>query len=170
MLTSTNPNTLKGYDMMITISQDAINKQFKALYDKPIPQAIMPDPEQLEGFAELPPAEHYINHNIKIAPETLENWDDEIFDGIRPEVRPENGKFFCASDKWLEGEIEAPFVTFGEEKDNFRCVRVNLKFKTGMLHFNFNGRSLKQKLDGCTLSWIADLTHAPIKDFMKGEA
>ncbi|KAL2669888.1 hypothetical protein Neosp_015185 [[Neocosmospora] mangrovei] len=167
MLYSTNPSTLKGYDMMITISQDAINKQFQALYDKPIPTAIIPDPKELDGFAALPAAEHYINHNIKIVPETLENWDDEIFEDIRRSIRPDNGKFFCPSDKWLGGEIEALFVTFGEERGNFRCLRVNLKFKTGRLHFNFSNRPVKQKLDGCTLSWIADLTHEPVQDFVK---
>jgi hypothetical protein len=66
MNSSTNPDTLKGYDMMITVSQDAINKQFRTLYEKEIPTAVMPDLEEIEGFAELPAAEHYINHHIKI--------------------------------------------------------------------------------------------------------
>ncbi|KAI8710946.1 hypothetical protein NCS52_01523500 [Fusarium sp. LHS14.1] len=140
----------------------------RALKIPNIPTAIIPDPKELDGFAALPAAEHYINHNIKIVPETLQNWDDEIFEDIRPSIRPNNGKSFCPSDKWLGGEIEALFVTFGEEKGNFRCLRVNLKFKTGKLHFNFSNRPVNQKLDGCTLSWIADLTHEPVQDFVKG--
>jgi hypothetical protein len=169
MNSSTNPDTLKGYDMMITVSQDAINKQFRTLYEKEIPTSVMPDPEEIEGFAELPPAKHYINHHIKIMPQTMEDWDEDMFEAIRPEVRPDNGKFWLSSDKWLEGEIDSPFVTFGEEQDNFRCVRVHLKFIKGTLYFNYNGRPLKQKLDGCTLSWIADLAHNTVDDFIKGE-
>jgi hypothetical protein len=168
MNSSTNPDTLKGYDMMITVSQDAINKQFRTLYEKEIPTAVMPDLEEIEGFAELPAAEHYINHHIKIMPQTMEDWDDDMFESIRPDVRPENGKFWLPSDKWLEGEIDSPFVTFGEEQDNFRCVRVHLKIIKGSLYFSYNGRSLKQKLDGCTLSWIADLAHNTVDDFIKG--
>jgi len=159
---STDPNTLKGYDMVITVSQDAINKQFQRLWETEIPSTLMPDPEQLEGYEALPSAKHYINHQIKINPQSLVEWDTEGFEDLRPEVRPDDGMFFLESDKWIEGQIEAPFVTFGEEEGNYRCVRVNLKFTSGKLHYTINGRPVKADLAGCTLSWLTDLAHEKV--------
>ncbi|EGO53343.1 hypothetical protein NEUTE1DRAFT_126670 [Neurospora tetrasperma FGSC 2508] len=164
---SSDPDTLKGYDMVITVSQDAINKQFQELYDREIPSALMPDPEDLEGFETLPAAKHYINHQVKINPQTLIEWDTPGFEDIRPEVRPNDGLFFLESDKWIEGEIDAPFVTFGEEEGNYRCVRVNLRFKSGKLHYSINGHQVKADLGGSTLSWLTDLSHKEVGNVMQ---
>ena len=165
---SSDPDTLKGYDMVITVSQDAINKQFQRLYEAEIPNKLMPDPEELEGFEALPAAKHYINHQIKINPQSLVEWDTPGFEDLRPEVRPDDGLFFLESEKWIEGEIEAPFVTFGEEEGNYRCVRVNLKFRSGLLHYMVLGRPVKADLAGCTLSWLTDLSHREVGNVMKG--
>ncbi|PSR81475.1 hypothetical protein BD289DRAFT_40162 [Coniella lustricola] len=165
-LRSADPNTLKGYDLVITVSQDALNKQFKTLYDKEIPSDLMPDPEDLQGFAQLPPAKHYINHDIKIHPQTLEDWDDEDFEDVRPAERPADGKFWLGASEWVEGEIEAPFVSFGEEEGDKRAVRVHLKFKTGRLYYQQNSVTRKVNLAGCTLSWLVKLTHTEVNNAM----
>ena len=100
---SSDADTLKGYDMVITVTQDTINKQFQRLWETEIPSTLMPDPEQPEGYESLPPAKHYINHQIKNKPQSLEDWNTKGLEEIRPEVCPEDGMFFLESDKWIEG-------------------------------------------------------------------
>lgn len=167
-LRSSNPATLQGYDLVITVSQDAINKQFQTLYETEIPTDMISVPEGVPGFLKMASSDYYINHKITIRPQTLEDWDDEALEGLRPEERPENGQFWLESSNWIEGEILAPFVTFGEEDSvNPRCVRVHLRFKKGLLHYNLNSHDIKYSLADCDLSWLVDLSHKKIGDVLE---
>lgn len=173
-MVSSDPNTLKGYDMVISLSEDAINKQFRMLYDTKIPSAIIPDSEEIKEHVALPAAEHYINHNIKIQPCTWEDWDhpDNADSEERPAERPADGTFVETSGTWLEGEIDAPYVTFGKEgaeAKDLRCVRVHLKFKKGKIVYYVKTKAKETSLDGCTFSWLADLTIAQVPNFKKGK-
>lgn len=65
---SKNPNTLSGYDIVLSLSQEAINAQFRELYDKPLPSNKVPLPAKLAGHEPVPEPEFYINHHMKIVP------------------------------------------------------------------------------------------------------
>lgn len=167
-LRSSDLNTLQGYDLVISVSQDAINKQFQTLYETEIPKDMICVPEGLPGYDTTSSADYYINHNIEIQPQTLEDWDEEGLEDLRPEERPEGGQYWLNSSNRIEGEIFAPFVTFGEEDPfNPHCVRVHLKFKQGLLHYNLHGRDIKCQLADCVLSWLVDLSHKQIGDVME---
>lgn len=49
-LRSSDLNTLQGYDLVISVSQDAINKQFQTLYETEIPKDMICGPEGLPGY------------------------------------------------------------------------------------------------------------------------
>ncbi|EPS39293.1 hypothetical protein H072_6938 [Dactylellina haptotyla CBS 200.50] len=61
--------TIAEYGIVLSISEEAINRQFKLLYDKEIEAGVaLPSPPGMEedGAAPPPPAKYLINHDVEI--------------------------------------------------------------------------------------------------------
>lgn len=180
---SKSEDSLRGYDMVVSVSEDAINKQFQYLWETPIPSRLMPRPSSLTGYDKLSPAKYYINHDLKIYP-MLERPYESLPVERRPKDRPTNGVVPVRSPYGIEGHILAPTVSFRGEKrgDNvdFRCVRITFKFvrdetaPEGLqdsiirYHDAFLGDQ-KKSINGCTVTWLADISSANIEDYMGGK-
>jgi len=61
------PGTLRGYDIVLSISAEAINAQFQALYNKEIPQECLPPPPGFEDEGSPSPRpKYFIDHEFKV--------------------------------------------------------------------------------------------------------
>ena len=59
-------DTIAGYDMVLSISQDAINKQMQMLYDHKLDTTAFRPAHPVKGGKAAPPAEYAINHKLYI--------------------------------------------------------------------------------------------------------
>jgi hypothetical protein len=106
--------SIADYDLVLSISAEAINRQFKVLYDTPIntiKDLPPPKPTKVEGAAQPPQTEHLINHRLDI----------HIDNKGKPNKH-----------RGLRSFIECPWVEFDNLKtkvNDYRTAKISIKFK-----------------------------------------
>ncbi|KAK3996637.1 hypothetical protein QBC44DRAFT_355361 [Cladorrhinum sp. PSN332] len=64
---SDRPRTISGFDIVLSLSEEAVNAQLKKLYDTPIDVGNpLPPPTEVDRFQPLPATGHLINHRMKV--------------------------------------------------------------------------------------------------------
>jgi hypothetical protein len=159
---SATPGTLAEYDIVLSISEEAINRQFKLLYDKKIPEgsALPPPPGmEAEGIAPPPRSKYLINHDLEI------HIASEGLDG-KPEIDYEEGiiaHIKCPnSGTSNKGRIEFEFQR-DESADKPDSV---------FAYWVGKGKSAQiksQVINGYTMSWEVDVGQKNIQDIMGGK-
>ena len=183
MLGSEDSDTLRGYDMVVSISEDAINKQFQYLWETPIPPKLVPKPVSLAGFEAPPRAKYYINHDISIHARQYRTYES-LSAALRPKERPANGLIPFTLSDGIDGHILAPTVSFcaqGDKSRDFRSVRITLKFfrdetapdglkDSTITYFDKYLRiDCKAVINDCTVTWLANIGSADIENIMDGK-
>lgn len=163
---SDRPGSLAGYDIVLAISEEAVNAQLEKLYCTPITRGPLPRPSKLPGFAPLPQSKYLINHALSIF-RMLEDDDG------RP-VKAQNG---------IDGYIECPRIRFRSRDDDkdktYRHAHVELTFKRddedkkdSVLHHWVIGaagpRLKRQTINGYTLSWQVRVSQEDVSKIMEG--
>ncbi|KAM5380094.1 hypothetical protein ACJZ2D_003741 [Fusarium nematophilum] len=173
MSLSDNKNTLKGYDIVLSISAEAINAQFQTLYDKELPPDLLPPPAHLAGeAAPLPRPKHYINHDFQVFPQPEVAEDDEEEEEEEPEEIEDKDR------QGINAHIGAPRIAFHPEKQGVAII--TLKFrrdetvedeerKDSVLQYWIFTKSGRRRtkvlnLNGWEFSWHADIGQKDIDD------
>ncbi|ORX91991.1 hypothetical protein K493DRAFT_409035 [Basidiobolus meristosporus CBS 931.73] len=103
------PGTLAGYDIVLSVSEEAVNAQLQKLYDTPITRGPLPLPTKMKGYAPLPQTQYLINHDFSLHELTKSGAPRK--DGIEahiacPKVRfrapPESTGAVCHRSAYLE--------------------------------------------------------------------
>ncbi|KAJ3535988.1 hypothetical protein NM208_g6909 [Fusarium decemcellulare] len=156
--------TLSEFDIVLSISEEAINRQFKKLYDTKIDQGgPLPPPPGLEDLGVAPPVktEYLINHDLQI--HLAEMGDNG------PEVDYEAG---------IVGHIRSPKIDL-HNTSTPNTARISLTFEqvdgteTPNSVYNYwvgKGRNAKIKttvINEWTMSWEAKLGQANIKNIVE---
>lgn len=169
VINSTTPDTLSGYDLVLSLSTEAINAQFEELYNKPIPsERLVKRGQNVKGFRPLPIPKYYISHelNIKYVLQDDESEGNEEFED------DDEGSQGCEG---IEGYIECPKLSISKDQKNVAIL--SIQFKTDMdgdqekpsrLCYRRRGRLLRTNIAGWTLRWEANICHQPVDDYMKG--
>ena len=58
--------TLAGYDIVLAVSEEAVNAQLDKLYKTPITRGPLPPPTELPNYAPAPQAKYLINHDMSL--------------------------------------------------------------------------------------------------------
>jgi hypothetical protein len=157
--------SLADYDAILSISEEAINRQLQLLYDKKIEVSDdLPPPTQtpVANGAPAAPSHYLINHELEI-----HLFDDQ---GILDE------------EEGLSGHIECPKISFTDVNlpNNFRTGKISFKFKKDPASANPNsvfnywsgrGRSATIKsvpLNEYTMSWEVNFGRFDVHNVMEG--
>jgi hypothetical protein len=160
------PGSIADYDIVLSISEEAINRQLQLLYNKPVGgSADLPPPIPTPNSAAAPPpqSEYLINHELVI------------------HLKDDDGNVDEKSG--IKGHVECPTVKFTNvgTGSGSPSARISYKFKSDPSAgdaadsvFNYwsgFGPSAKLKslnINGFTMFWQANLQRADIMDVMKG--
>lgn len=162
-----SPGSLAEYDIILSISEEAINRQFDLLYKKKIPDggALPPPPGmEAEGVASPPPAKYLINHDLEI------HIADEGLTG-EAEIDYEAGIF---------AHIKCPKVSF---KDSGTSNKGRIMFEFEGVEgakepdslFRYwvgkgkNAETRSQNINGYTMSWEVNVGQHNIQDIAAGK-
>jgi hypothetical protein len=156
----TDLGSIAGYDLVLAISEEAINHQLQLLYDHEIPSDDLSPPTLVDGAAPPPQANYLINHNLSI----------HLKDPDTGEVLPTG----------IDGHIACPKISFPADP-NHRLAQVTITFKSDekatvhdsiYTYWDVSGmqpKIKKQNINGFTMSWQVDLTRQDIQDVQKGK-
>lgn len=167
--TLTTPGTIAEYDVVLSISEEAINRQFELLYKTPVDKLALPPPPGMEerGAAPPPPSKYLINHDLE----------------IHIAAPMPGGKSDIDYDEGIFGHIKPPRVSF-KESGSENKARVTLEFervesfndedKKDSIFAQWVGRGPNAKIEsttinGWTMSWDVRLGQTNIQDIMTGE-
>jgi hypothetical protein len=106
--------SIADYDLVLSISAEAINRQLKVLYDtkiKDITDLPPPKPTKINGAMPAPQTEHLINHRL------------DIHIDKKGKPNPKLG---------LSAFIECPTIEFdnlASKVNDYRTAKVSIKFK-----------------------------------------
>ena len=163
------PGTIAEYDIVLSLSEEAINRQFQLLYDKTIDGPAMNPPPgmETEGVASPVPSKYLINHHLEI------HIAHAMGAGKKPKIDYDEGIF---------GHIKSPRVSFrdsGTENKGrvvFEFQRdesvVDVKKQDSLFaQWVGIGRSAeieKTNINGWTMSWDVKLGQSNIQNIMTG--
>ena len=122
---SESSDTLRGYDIVLSLSQEAINAQFRDLYNKPLPGGKVPPPPGLKKkFQPAPIPEYYINHNLFIFPPP-----DPVPSPLNPDEEPVGPQTAATSlpPLGLRAHIECPQFEFHPTNPNTLIMSITFK-------------------------------------------
>lgn len=108
--------SISDYDLMLSISAEAINRQLKLLYNTEIKSSNdlpPPKPTKVAGASPAAPAEYFINHRL------------EMHIDKKGKPNPNYG---------LSAFIECPTVSFdnlNSKVNDYRTAKLSIKFKKG---------------------------------------
>ncbi|KAJ5949442.1 hypothetical protein N7454_001026 [Penicillium verhagenii] len=154
--------TLSHYDMVLSISTEAINKQFKNLWQKRLPRAL-PD---LRG-GEFPLFHHLIAHDLWLFPPEIPDDDGAKFvDGTNTEERA----LPSAPSTFLKAHIGPPRIQFHPSKQRIATITVDFLHdedfegpdKDSILQYWVEGRSKRLTISGWQMSWEVEITQEVI--------
>jgi hypothetical protein len=152
--------SIAGYDLVLAISEEAINHQLQLLYDHEIPSDDLPPPIPIAGAAPPHQANYLINHNLSI----------HLKDPDTGEVLPTG----------IDGHIACPKISF-PAATNYRLAQVTITFKRDenvavpdsiYTYWDVSGmqpKIKKENINGFTMSWQVDLARQDIQDVQKGK-
>lgn len=166
---SDREGSLKGYDIVLSVSEEAINQQLQKLYDTKITKGL-PPPTKLKDFVQLPQPKHLINHDFS----------------LHAYYQDEDDKEFYEDPNGIDGHIEAPKLRFrprdqSDESAKFRKAHVELTFKRdeaapegkkdSLLSYTPKRAGAKPKsmiINGYTISWQVNIAQQKMVDVVKG--
>lgn len=176
------PGTLAGYDIVLSISAEAINEQFKTLYNKPLPSDRLPPPAKFRNSkVPMPRPTYFINHDLKIFPKDEPAEGEEQQEGDEEEEEEEE-ELDESMMEGIDGHIECPVISFHPEKRGVAIISIRFfrdetvedpeKQDSVLRHWKFvRGKPKMHKviLNGWTFSWEADIAQRDIDDVIEGE-
>jgi len=161
------PGTIAEYDIVLSISEEAINAQFQLLYNKTIAGTPLKPPPGLKNVAPPPPSKYLINHDLEI------HVAEPNGDGTSS-IDMEGGLFahikcprvsFRDSGTTNKARVEIEFQRDETVKDEKRKDSVYMEWVGPRRH-----PELKPTIvTGWKMSWIVDLGMQNIQDIMTGQ-
>ena len=168
---SDGPATLAGYDIVLAISEEAVNAQLQKLYETRITRGPLPPPGKPKKFASAPQATHLINHDFVLHEMVLhkkkQTWEE--------------------AKHGIDGHILCPRIRFRPRKDadakmQFRSAFVEITFmrdesasegKQDSILKYWDVQSSPPELtdvviNDYTMSWQVDVMQEHIKNVMEG--
>jgi hypothetical protein len=159
------PGSIADYDIVLSISEAAINRQLQILYNTPISDDSsddLPPPTEVANGAPAAPSKYLINHDLEI------------------HLKDEDGNLDMEAG--ITAHIDPPTVTFNSfgKTNDFRTGRISFKFKKDgssaapdsfYKYWSGHGPTSKLKsfnLNGYTMSWLVKFGQHNIGDVMKG--
>jgi hypothetical protein len=169
---SDRPGTFAGFDLVVSISEEAINTQFLKLYSTKLDTGRLIPPSKLKKFKPLPPSEHLINHQL-----SLHLLNKKTSTPEKPVYRRTG----------IDGFIECPKVRFRPEEydsaagnavDKYKKAYLEIKFKqnevTGadstMTYLDPDSEeNATISLNGCTMVWGVKIGSKDVGNVMESE-
>ena len=153
------PGSLADYDILISISDDAINRQLKQLYDHALESDDFPAPGEVDGAANPAQTQYLINHELVI------------------HINDENGN--PDAEAGLDAHVESPKVSFTDvTPDDHRSVRIIFKFKedasapvpNSVFKYRQSDGDAPTEVvvNGYSMSWLASIQNHPINNVQEG--
>jgi hypothetical protein len=167
---SNNDGSMRGFDIVLALSEEAINASLQKLYDTEIEQGSLPPPTEIPDFAPLPQATHFINHRL-----SLHRLNSK-------KSKPGSPVYLEAG---IEGWIECPKVRFRPILDLGQAVTADARYKNASVELKFtsgpDGQNSTVKyfdremgdydikiLDGMTMAWSVKIGRLDVQDIMNG--
>ena len=169
---SDRPNTFAGFDVVVSISEEAVNSQLSRLYNTTLATEgrLIPS-SKLKNFKPLPASQHLINHQLSLH---LIN---------KKASTPEN---IVYRKTGIDGFIDCPKVRFRPEEydaatgnavEKYKRAYLEIKFKrdviTGadstMTYYDEDaGENAKLVLNDCTMVWGVKIGSKDVVNVMEG--
>lgn len=172
--------TLSEFDMVLGITQDAVNNGLGVLFQDPL------DPTDPDGKTVI---DHtmllgklHSNSNINMRLRLYIGGFRQVFtlksgkkieivsNKIFAEVTSSGLRQVHEPALTVKQEIEQPYVDFNnaEQGRPFRSVRIYFPIKRGAIQYTIQGEEDEQRLDGHRLSWTVNLRKRNIVDIHNG--
>ncbi|KAL6705342.1 hypothetical protein ACN47E_007152 [Coniothyrium glycines] len=167
---SERPDTIAGFDLVVAISEEAVNGQLSKLYrTKLTPERLVP-PSQLKNVKAQHPSEHLINHKFSI-----HLLNKKLSTAGNPVYRTTG----------INGFIECPKVRFRPEDYDSKTEEAAEKYKKAYLEITFKmdeasgadstmvyydkdiERNETIVLSGCTMVWGVKIGRKDIENVME---
>ncbi|KAI5808272.1 hypothetical protein DFH27DRAFT_650781 [Peziza echinospora] len=163
------PDTFSGFDIVVSISEEAINGQLLKLYTTALEERMIP-PSKLKSFKPLPPTKYLINHQFSLH---LIN---------KAKSTPENVVYRTTG---IDGFIHCPKVRFrpeeydsanGNAMDKYKKAYLEIKFKkdetTGadsiIKYLDQDTAEVETVvLNDCTMMWGVKIARKDVEDVMR---
>jgi hypothetical protein len=152
------PGTIAEFDIVLSVSEEAINKQLNLLYIKEIKSDDLPVPTKVKNAAPAAPAKYLINHDLEIH---LEDEDGEL-----------------DMEAGISGHIKCPKISFTDvpAPNDFRTARMSFTFeqvkdatKPDSTYSRWvKGKPKRTPINGWTMSWLVKLGRKDIQNVMEG--
>jgi hypothetical protein len=153
------PGTLAEFDIVLSISEEAINRQLRLLYDKKIDDDDLPVPTEIEGLAPAAQAKYLINHDLEI------------------HTRNDHGE--TNMEGGISGHITCPKISFTDvpSPNDFHTARISFQFecvegaaKPNSTYTEWsNMMPRRTTIDGWTVSWLVEIGRKEINNVMEGQ-
>lgn len=153
------PGTIAEFDIILSISEEAINRQLNLLYDKKIEIDDLPVPTEVENAAPAAPAQYLINHDLEI------------------HLKDEDGELDMTAG--ISGHIKCPKISFTDvpAPNDFRTARMSFTFervegieKPDSTYTRWvKGKPKSTPINGWTMSWLVKLGRNDIQNVMEGK-
>jgi hypothetical protein len=171
---SDRPNTFAGFDIVLAISEEAVNIQFQKLYNTRITEGRMIPRSKFKLFADVPVSEHLINHRLSLRTVNVLESTPE-----KPVLR----------DEFLDSCIECPKIRFrpqeydsmkgdaGDVADKYKKAYLEIKFKrdenrgvdsTMNYYDKDRGKIVPFSLNGYTMVWRVKIGRRDVESVMEG--
>ncbi|KAF2133763.1 hypothetical protein P153DRAFT_380945 [Dothidotthia symphoricarpi CBS 119687] len=157
---ASNINALANYDIVLAISNEAINAQFEELYRKELPEDLLPPDFEPGDQVALPRPSHYINHDFKVLIKE---------DGVEDEQELQG----------IDGHIKCPVVTIHPEKSGVAIVSLTFEHDESVSETDKKDSFLQHlvvekrqasinrlNINGWTFSWECSIAIKDIDDVM----
>lgn len=156
---SVTPGTIAEFDIVLSVSEEAINKQLRLLYEKKIDDDDLPIPTEVEGAAPAAQAKYLINRDIEI------------------HIKDEDGELDM--QEGLSAHIKCPKISFTDvpAPNDFRTARMSFTFERVEGAANpdstytrwVKGKTKSDPINGWTMSWLVTIGRKDINNVMEGK-
>lgn len=161
-------DTLKGYDMIVSISAETINAHFQHMWEKKL-RNDLPD---LRG-PEYPRLTHFIAHQLWLFPPVLPDYDGAT---VIEEVKLKNQTLAPEPSTYIKAYIGPPKIEFHQNRQRIATITVEFLRETNpqytekdsILQYWEEGRLKRQVISGWKISWEVEITQEVIDDPNKG--
>jgi hypothetical protein len=165
-LDSATTGALAEHDMILSISEEAINRQFQLLYNKPIVTGPgLPPPPGLKRPSGAPTAapKHYISHDLT----------------IQKQYREEDESMGWDADLGIFAHVKCPRISFSEPEQNMARVTFEFEQVPGTAkpdsEYRYEvgssrRRAIKSKpINGWSMSWRVKIAERQFKNVFEGK-
>ncbi|KAK3370405.1 hypothetical protein B0H63DRAFT_564577 [Podospora didyma] len=167
---SDRPGSIAGFDVVVSISEEAVNGQLLKLYKTPLTEQRLIPPSKLKNFKPLPASKHLINHQLSLhllnksastpeKPVYRKTGIDSFIDCPKVRFRPEeyDPAVGNAVDKYKKAYLEIKF-----KRDD-----VTGKDSTLVYYDQDKEENATLVLNDCTMVWGVKIGRKDVENVLK---